>query len=86
MCSESLEPTADVPHCVSSNLKEFHLGYYEGNTGEFELARFIMKNAMVLRTISITKDRWSSTTWKNQKLKRISKCPISSMNCKLLLK
>ncbi|KAI9076740.1 hypothetical protein K1719_041323 [Acacia pycnantha] len=26
LCSERLEPTANVPQCVSSNLKEFHLG------------------------------------------------------------
>ncbi|KAI9108186.1 hypothetical protein K1719_021059 [Acacia pycnantha] len=85
-CSEMLESTIiDVPRCVSSSLKEFHLSGYQGENGDFDLARFIMKNAMVLRIISITKAFGSKATWKNRNLKKISRCPISSMNCKLLL-
>ena len=42
--------------------------------------------AIVMRTMSITRFHWSRVTWESQKLKRISECPISSMNCKLLLK
>ncbi|KAK4268299.1 hypothetical protein QN277_024979 [Acacia crassicarpa] len=86
VCNEMLESTIiDVPHCVSSSLKEFHLDGYRGKNGDFDLARFIMKNATVLRIISITKDSYSRATWKNRNLKRISTCPISSTNCKLLL-
>ncbi|KAI9108093.1 hypothetical protein K1719_020966 [Acacia pycnantha] len=82
-----LELTADVPHCVSSNLKEFDLGSCEGTDDEFELARYIMKNAMVLRIISITKGFWSRTTLKKKKnIKKIFECPINSVNCTLLLK
>ncbi|XP_028806304.1 F-box/LRR-repeat protein 13-like [Neltuma alba] len=86
-CSESLEPTIiDVPQCVSSTLKEFHLGSYRGKNCEFELARFIMKNALVLRIISVSRDFCSRVTWKNKILKKISSCPMSSVNCRLLLK
>ncbi|KAI9108137.1 hypothetical protein K1719_021010 [Acacia pycnantha] len=86
VCNEMLESTIiDVPQCVSSSLKEFHLGSYRGKNGDFDLARFIMKNALVLRIISITKALGSRPTWKNRNLKKISTCPISSMNCKLLL-
>ncbi|KAK4285295.1 hypothetical protein QN277_002012 [Acacia crassicarpa] len=85
-CSEMLESTTiDVPQCVSSSLKEFHLSGYQGKNGDFDLARFIMKNAMVLRIISIRRAFGSKATWKNRNLKRISTCPISLMNCKLLL-
>ncbi|KAI9072980.1 hypothetical protein K1719_045072 [Acacia pycnantha] len=86
VCSEMLESTIiDVPQCVSSSLKEFHLDGYRGKNGDFDLARFIMKNALVLTIISIKKDCFSRATWKNRNLKKISTCPISSMNCKLLL-
>ncbi|KAK4268298.1 hypothetical protein QN277_024974 [Acacia crassicarpa] len=85
LCSQGLEPTADVPQCVSSNLKEFHLGNCCGKIEELKLARYIMKNAMVLRIISISKNSISRVTWKNRILKKIPLCPISSVNCKLLL-
>ncbi|KAK4268296.1 hypothetical protein QN277_024973 [Acacia crassicarpa] len=78
--------TANVPQCVSSNLKEFHLGNCRGRIEELNLARYIMKNAMVLRIISISKNVISRVTWKNKILKKIPLCPISSVNCKLLLK
>ncbi|KAI9108195.1 hypothetical protein K1719_021068 [Acacia pycnantha] len=85
-CSEILESMIiDVPQYVSSSLKEFHLSGYQGENGDFDLARFIMKNAMVLRIISITNAFGSKATWKNRNLKKISTCLISSMNCKLLL-
>ncbi|KAI9108007.1 hypothetical protein K1719_020880 [Acacia pycnantha] len=83
ICSQGLEPTANVPQCVSSNLKEFHLGNCRGRNEELKIARYIMKNAMVLRIISISKT--SRVTWKNKFLKKIPLCPISSGNCKLLL-
>ncbi|KAI9108058.1 hypothetical protein K1719_020931 [Acacia pycnantha] len=85
LCSQGLEPTANVPQCVSSNLKEFHLGNCCGRNEELKLTRYIMKNAMVLRLISISKDFISRVTWKNRILKKIPLCPISSVNCKLLL-
>ncbi|KAI9107989.1 hypothetical protein K1719_020862 [Acacia pycnantha] len=84
LCSERLEPTSNVPHCVSSNLKEFRLRNCRGRNEELKLTRYIMKNAMVLRIISISKT--SRVTWRNKFLKKIPLCPISSANCKLLLK
>ncbi|KAI9108024.1 hypothetical protein K1719_020897 [Acacia pycnantha] len=84
LCSERLEPTSNVPQCVSSNLKEFRLRNCRGRNEELKLTRYIMKNAMVLRIISISKT--SRVTWKNKFLKKILLCSISSVNCKLLLK
>ncbi|KAI9078678.1 hypothetical protein K1719_039358 [Acacia pycnantha] len=64
--------TIDVPQCVSSNLKEFHLGKRRGRNEELKLARYIMKNAMVLRTISII-----------VKSLGIDQLPIDAFVCKL---
>ncbi|XP_028806317.1 FBD-associated F-box protein At4g10400-like [Neltuma alba] len=80
----SKEPSGNnVPQCVSSNLKEFHLGNYRGLHNEFELARFIMEEARVLKIISI---RTNSKANSEQEimLKRLSSCNISSANCRLL--
>ncbi|XP_028806334.1 F-box/FBD/LRR-repeat protein At1g78750-like [Neltuma alba] len=76
-----------VPQCVSSHLKEFHLGNFKGREIEFKLARFIMGNARVLETISIRRENTSKATSEQEiMLQRLSSCPKSSENCRLLFK
>ncbi|XP_028792506.1 F-box/FBD/LRR-repeat protein At4g26340-like [Neltuma alba] len=73
-----------VPECVSSHLKEFHLGNYRGLYNELELARFIMKNASFLNIISIRGHVTLTENSKQEMLQRLSSCPKSSVNCRLL--
>ncbi|XP_054791356.1 F-box/FBD/LRR-repeat protein At5g56420-like [Prosopis cineraria] len=78
-----MEPIVKVPQCISSQLKEFILGAYDGSECEFEFVRFIMKNARVLRTISIFSCSSEDKKY-DQMLKRLSSCPRGSENCRLL--
>ncbi|XP_028806278.1 F-box/FBD/LRR-repeat protein At5g56420-like [Neltuma alba] len=73
-----------VPECVSSHLKEFHLGNYRGLYDELELARFIMKNASFLNIISIRGRVTLTENSTQEMLQRLSSCPKSSVNCRLL--
>ncbi|KAI9107990.1 hypothetical protein K1719_020863 [Acacia pycnantha] len=74
----------DVPQCLSSHLKEFHLGNYRGLENEFKLARFIMNHARFLDIISI-RTLAANSEEKEIMLQRLSSCFIRSANCKLLL-
>ncbi|XP_054782750.1 F-box/FBD/LRR-repeat protein At5g56420-like [Prosopis cineraria] len=74
---------SEVPQCISSQLKEFILGAYDGSECEFQFVRFIMKNARVLRTISIFSCSSEDKKY-GQMLKRLSSCPRGSENCRLL--
>ncbi|KAI9072968.1 hypothetical protein K1719_045060 [Acacia pycnantha] len=74
----------DIPQCLSSHLKEFHLGNYRGLENEFKLARFIMNHARFLDIISI-RTLAANSEEKEIMLQRLSSCFIRSANCKLLL-
>ncbi|XP_054791355.1 putative F-box/FBD/LRR-repeat protein At1g78760 [Prosopis cineraria] len=74
----------DVPQCLSTHLRKFYLGEYRGSECEFEVAAFIMKNASVLRDISICSSKKENENSKLQMITRLSSCPRRSVNCRLL--
>ena len=77
-----MEPALDVPQCISSHLKEFTLGGYEGYEIESEIAIYIMENARVLRTISIhCEDMDFDEKYIN--LKKFASCRRASVHCRL---
>lgn len=82
----SVKSMLDVPQCLSTHLKKFCLGEYRGSECEFELATFIMKNASVLRNISICSSANENADARLQMLIRLSSCPRGSLNCRLLFK
>ncbi|KAK4268291.1 hypothetical protein QN277_024968 [Acacia crassicarpa] len=79
-----IEPKLDVPQCLSSHLKEFTLGGYLGWECEFEIARYIMENARVLRTITILCGDDIDASDKYNCLIDLASCPRGSENCRLL--
>ncbi|XP_054782749.1 F-box/FBD/LRR-repeat protein At5g56420-like [Prosopis cineraria] len=68
----------DVPQCLSTHLRKFYLGEYRGSECEFEVAAFIMKNASVLRDISICSSKKENENSKLQMITRLSSCPRGS--------
>ncbi|KAI9108032.1 hypothetical protein K1719_020905 [Acacia pycnantha] len=78
-----MEPKLDVPQCLSSHLKEFTLGGYVGWECEFEIARYIMENARVLRTITIVCGDIDASD-KYNCLIDLASCPRGSERCRLL--
>ncbi|KAK4268289.1 hypothetical protein QN277_024967 [Acacia crassicarpa] len=78
-----MEPTQDVPQCLLSHLKEFTLRDYDGWKWEFEIARYIMENAKVLRTISIH-CVYMDVDEKYKNLNMLASCPRGSEHCSFL--
>ncbi|XP_028806343.1 F-box/FBD/LRR-repeat protein At4g26340-like [Neltuma alba] len=83
---ELMEPTQDVPQCLSSHLREFTLTKYKGWECEFEVARYIMENARVLRSISIFCCSHMDEKDKYEYLEELAFCPRVSEHCRLSFK
>ncbi|XP_028806301.1 putative F-box/FBD/LRR-repeat protein At4g26350 [Neltuma alba] len=75
--------TPNVPPCVSSHLKECAIFGFKGSKLEFEIVKFIMENATVLRTVIVG----SAGTCERkdfEMLKELSSYTRCSSNCRLI--
>ncbi|XP_058785922.1 F-box/FBD/LRR-repeat protein At3g26920-like [Vicia villosa] len=74
-----VDPTF-VPQCLSLQLKTCHLEYFSSQEGEYQLAKYILKNARVLQTMTIL-------CRKDLKRKRkLNLCSKASPICKVIVK
>ncbi|XP_028806285.1 F-box/FBD/LRR-repeat protein At4g26340-like [Neltuma alba] len=78
-------PDVHVPPCVSSQLKEFALFGFEGSKIEFEIVRYVMEKATVLRTVIVGSDGTCESKEEDfQMLKELSSYPRCSASCRLI--
>ncbi|KHN36811.1 FBD-associated F-box protein [Glycine soja] len=56
------QPTAPVPSCISSHLTAFKFREYGGSKYELELTKYILKNAKVLKTVTVKMAKWLVTS------------------------
>ena len=61
-----------VPVCVSSHLTSVHIIGYKGSTSDLEFAKYLLKNAKVLKTLTICMFAHDSN---NQRIKELSAIP-----------
>ncbi|KAK4268318.1 hypothetical protein QN277_024993 [Acacia crassicarpa] len=81
-----METSPDVPLCISSHLKTFALFDFCYLQSEFEIVRFIMKNATVLRSVIIWTGKYSSDEAVNLRLlEPLSTYPKCSQNCSVFV-
>ncbi|KAJ7950450.1 FBD-associated F-box protein [Quillaja saponaria] len=73
----------DVPICLSSHLRRLDFRGFEGKEYELEFARYILKNARVLKTMTICCDRVSKPKAKLHILQKLTALPRGS-ECQIL--
>ncbi|KEH22170.1 cyclin-like F-box protein [Medicago truncatula] len=71
-----------IPNCLSSQLRTCSLIYYKGMKCELQFAEYVLKNANLLRTMTISASP-GDLTLKHQMLMDLSLCPRGSIACKL---
>ncbi|XP_054782508.1 F-box/FBD/LRR-repeat protein At4g26340-like isoform X2 [Prosopis cineraria] len=81
-----MEPVFEVPQCISSHLKTFYLAEYEDFNSQFQMVRFIWREAKVLRTITLSSSvgKKKRKMMRRQMLERLSRCCMGRVNCNLL--
>lgn len=72
-----------VPECLSSKLKKCFVRKYDGGRDELEFARYIMRNAKVLHTLTITSNSSTIPEEKLEIIKKLSSCQRISVECEL---
>ncbi|XP_057434681.1 F-box/FBD/LRR-repeat protein At4g26340-like [Lotus japonicus] len=75
-----------VPKCILRHLKECYLNDYRGTKGEFQFARYIMRNGRVLKRMSICSSTAEKQRRKLKNLTKLSSCMRRSSSCKLFFK
>ncbi|KAK7293113.1 hypothetical protein RJT34_15974 [Clitoria ternatea] len=75
-----------VPTCISLHIKSCCLKNYKGSKGEFRFARYIMRNARLLRTMTIYSNVYANRREKLKMIKKLSSCTRRSATCKLSFK
>ncbi|KAI9107978.1 hypothetical protein K1719_020851 [Acacia pycnantha] len=81
-----LGTSPDVPLCISSHLKTFALFGFRYLQSEFEIVRFIMKNATVLRSVKIWSGSYSiHEAERLNLLETLSSYPKCSQNCSIFV-
>ncbi|RHN45203.1 putative FBD domain-containing protein [Medicago truncatula] len=68
-----------VPECIYSQLRTCSLTSYKGN--ELQFAKYIIKNAKVMRTMTIIASPVDMNI-KHQMIMKLSSCPKGSATCK----
>ncbi|RHN45189.1 putative F-box domain, FBD domain, leucine-rich repeat domain, L domain-containing protein [Medicago truncatula] len=71
-----------IPNCLSSQLRTCSLIDYKGMKCELQFAEYVLKNANLLRTMTISASP-GDLTLKHQMLMDLSLCPRGSIACKL---
>ena len=67
--------------CVSSHLTSVHIIGYEGSTSDLKFAKYLLKNAKVLKTLTLCMFAHHSD---DPRFKELSAIPRVSPTCKLL--
>ncbi|KAK4268317.1 hypothetical protein QN277_024992 [Acacia crassicarpa] len=81
-----METSPDVPPCISSHLKTFVLLGFSYSQSEFEIVRFIMMKATVLRSVIIWTGNYSSHEAERLNLlETLSSYPKCSQDCSIFV-
>ncbi|GAU13050.1 hypothetical protein TSUD_173500 [Trifolium subterraneum] len=72
-----------VPECISSQLRTCSLIDYKGTECELQFAKYILKNAKLMHTMTISASPVVDINTKHQMLMKLSLCPRGSTTCTL---
>ncbi|XP_057446564.1 F-box/FBD/LRR-repeat protein At4g00160-like [Lotus japonicus] len=72
-----------VPKCILLHLKKCCLNNFRGTKGEFQFAKYIMRNGRFLKRMTISSGIFINQGGKVEMLKKLSCCMRSSATCKL---
>jgi len=75
---------ANIPECLSTQLKTCLLKGYNCTDCELQFAKYIKQNSEVLNSMSIKSASSVDTNAKHQILKELASCTRASSACKLL--
>lgn len=77
------QPTAPVPSCISSHLTAFKFREYGGSKYELELTKYILKNAKVLKTVTVKMAKWLEPNKTSHAMTKLDSLLSSSKYCRL---
>ncbi|XP_057444507.1 F-box/FBD/LRR-repeat protein At4g00160-like, partial [Lotus japonicus] len=72
-----------VPKCILLHLKTCSLNNYRGTKGDFQFAKYIMRNGRFLKRLTISSSLGIKKRGKLELLKKLSSCKRRSATCKL---
>ncbi|RDX63751.1 putative FBD-associated F-box protein, partial [Mucuna pruriens] len=87
VCEESerrwTQPTKPVPSCVISHLIVFKFREYSGSKDELKLIKYILKNAKVLKTVTIQMANWLKPKKASRDMSKLHALLSASKYCHL---